>query len=87
MGIKQPAISEFENEASDPRLSTLQRYARAVEARIRIIMEMPADCDWVSPSISAYSPNKPALADKNPSVKRSSMARAWRSKSEWDLTA
>ncbi|MFG1762245.1 helix-turn-helix domain-containing protein [Micromonospora parva] len=87
MGIKQPAVSEFENEASDPRLSTLQRYARAVEGRIRIILEMPADCDWVSPSVTAYSAEKPARVDNNPSIKRSTMARAWRSKSEWDLTA
>lgn len=32
MGVKQPTISELENEASDPRLSTIYRYARAVDA-------------------------------------------------------
>jgi transcriptional regulator with XRE-family HTH domain len=32
MGVKQPSISGFETEGSDPRLSTLQRYARSVDA-------------------------------------------------------
>lgn len=32
MGVKQPTISGFETEGSDPRLSTIQRYARAVDA-------------------------------------------------------
>lgn len=34
--VRQPTISEFESEGSDPRLRTLQRYARAVGARIEI---------------------------------------------------
>lgn len=34
MGVKQPSISGFETEGSDPRLSTLLRYARAVEATV-----------------------------------------------------
>jgi DNA-binding XRE family transcriptional regulator len=33
MGVKQPMVSEFENEGSDPQFSTIQRYARAVGAR------------------------------------------------------
>lgn len=32
MGVKQPTISGFETEGSDPRLSTIQRYARSVDA-------------------------------------------------------
>ena len=32
MRVGQPTISGFENEGSDPRLSTVQRYARAVDA-------------------------------------------------------
>lgn len=87
MGVKQPAVSEFENEASDPRLSTIQRYARAVEGRIRIVLELPAICDWVSPSVSAYSAEKPATAGSSVPVKRGSLARAWDGKSEWELTA
>lgn len=34
MGVKQPTVSGFETEGSDPRLSTLQRYARAVDASL-----------------------------------------------------
>lgn len=34
MGVGQPTVSGFETEGSDPRLSTLQRYARAVHATI-----------------------------------------------------
>lgn len=30
MGVKQPMVSGYENEDSDPRLSTIYRYARAV---------------------------------------------------------
>lgn len=32
MGVKQPSVSGFETEGSDPRLSTIQRYARSVDA-------------------------------------------------------
>ncbi|PWU48910.1 hypothetical protein DLJ46_10730 [Micromonospora globispora] len=87
MGVKQPAVSEFENEANDPRLSTIQRYARAVEGQIRLVLELPADCDWVSPSMSAYSAEKRAVAGGSVPVKRGNLARAWNAKSEWDLTA
>jgi DNA-binding XRE family transcriptional regulator len=38
MGVRQPTVSGFETEGSDPRLSTLQRYARAVDARLRLIV-------------------------------------------------
>lgn len=34
MGVGQPTISGFETEDSDPRLSTLLRYARAVHATL-----------------------------------------------------
>jgi transcriptional regulator with XRE-family HTH domain len=47
MGVRQPTVSSFENESSDPRLSTLQRYARAVEGRIGFSLALPENCDWV----------------------------------------
>jgi transcriptional regulator with XRE-family HTH domain len=87
MGVQQPMVSEFENEASDPRLSTLQRYARGVEARLRLVIEMPAECDWISPSMATYSTEKPAVVEGGVSVTRGSLARRWRSRSDWDLTA
>lgn len=39
MQTTQSAVSELEAGATDPRLSTLQRYARAVEAELRIHLE------------------------------------------------
>ena len=36
MGTTQSAVSDIENGRVDPRLSTLQRYARAVERRIEV---------------------------------------------------
>lgn len=36
MGIGQSTVSEFEGGSSDPHLSTLQRYARAVGASVRV---------------------------------------------------
>lgn len=45
MGVKQPSVSGFETEGSDPRLSTLQRYARAVDATL---------CVHVVPNAAAF---------------------------------
>lgn len=39
MGVKQPTISGFESEGSDPRVSTVQRYARALGWRLRMTLE------------------------------------------------
>ncbi len=36
MGIGQSSLSGFEKESSDPKLSTLQRYARAIGSRLRV---------------------------------------------------
>lgn len=53
MGVRQPTVSGFEKQ-SDPRVSTLQRYARAVEAKLRFVVESPSTCYWVSPGTQAY---------------------------------
>lgn len=41
MGVRQPTVSGFEKEPNDPRLSTLQRYARAVDARLCLTLDVP----------------------------------------------
>lgn len=46
MGTAQSFVSEFENGGTDPHLSTLQRYGRAVAARLSVRIELPAQCDW-----------------------------------------
>ena len=49
MGTTQSAISDIENGRVDPRLSTLQRYARAVGKRLAVMLsegnEVPVDID------------------------------------------
>jgi transcriptional regulator with XRE-family HTH domain len=50
MGVGQSTVAGFETEMSDPRLSTLQRYARAVEARLDVVIDWDASCDWVDSS-------------------------------------
>jgi transcriptional regulator with XRE-family HTH domain len=54
MGVTQPTVSGFETEDSDPRLSTLQRYARAVEARMRLVLTVPGECDWIPGSVAYF---------------------------------
>jgi transcriptional regulator with XRE-family HTH domain len=41
--IKQPSVSEFETEQKDPRVWTVQRYARAIGMRIRLTLEEVED--------------------------------------------
>lgn len=55
MGVRQPTVSEFEKATSDPKLSTLQRYARAIDARIRLIVSVSNHSGWSSPSTVAYA--------------------------------
>lgn len=43
----QSTVSEFENGAADPYFSTLQRYARAVDARIAVTLELDEACKMV----------------------------------------
>lgn len=46
MQTTQSFVSELENGGTDPQLSTLQRYARAVAAQVTVRVELPADCPW-----------------------------------------
>jgi transcriptional regulator with XRE-family HTH domain len=55
MQTTQSFVSEFENGATDPHLSTLQRYARAVTARLHVKIEMPTDGPWMPASQGAYT--------------------------------
>ncbi|GAA1179393.1 helix-turn-helix domain-containing protein [Corynebacterium glaucum] len=51
MGTTQSAISDLERGETDPQLSTMQRYARAVGARIRLVVDAPGSAASV---ISPY---------------------------------
>ncbi|MFI2277612.1 MULTISPECIES: helix-turn-helix domain-containing protein [Catenuloplanes] len=46
MQTTQSAISDIENGVVDPHLSTMQRYARAVTARILLTVDLPHDSPW-----------------------------------------
>jgi len=46
MGIKQPVISELENEHVDPKLSTLQKYARALGGHLEMTFVNNSDDNW-----------------------------------------
>lgn len=39
LGISQQAVSKLESYSSDPRLSTIRRYANAVEALVAHVVE------------------------------------------------
>jgi transcriptional regulator with XRE-family HTH domain len=88
MGVRQPTVSGFETEDSDPRLSTLQRYARAVGARLRLVLVIPNECDWISARPNTYLGANPRgsigvviregeLAEEWRAEKRSSHAKSW----------
>ena len=46
MGVRQPTVSQFENESSDPKISTVQRYARALKQRLCFEVVPEAHCSW-----------------------------------------
>lgn len=81
MGVRQPTVSGFETEDSDPRLSTLQRYARAVGARLRLVLVIPNECDWLRPGVSAYCGGSPQ-GSSGVAVREGELAEAWRAEKE-----
>jgi predicted NBD/HSP70 family sugar kinase/transcriptional regulator with XRE-family HTH domain len=56
MGTTQSAISDIENGRVDPRLSTLQRYARAVGTRLEVTL-----CDMSGASTAGFAVDEPVL--------------------------
>lgn len=81
MGVRQPTVSGFETEDSDPRLSTLQRYARAVEARLRLVLTIPNECDWISAGASAYRGTGPR-GSAGAAVRQGGLAEVWRAEKD-----
>lgn len=58
MGVSQPTVAAFERYDSNPTLSTIRRYAMAVEARIE--HEVVDDCH--GPISAAAVPDQPVWA-------------------------
>lgn len=55
MGVGQSTVSGFENETTDPRLSTLQRYARALNARVKVRLEVCGEAGfWHSSTLHSW---------------------------------
>lgn len=86
MNVRQPTVSQFETEGSDPRLSTLQRYARAVTARLRFVPVIPSECDWISTSTVAYRPD-PVRPTDGAAVCSGSLAKSWHEFHSYDQAA
>lgn len=76
MGVGQSTVSGFETEDSDPRLSTLQRYARAVEAKLRLVVVVPDKVDWIECSGKAYRDGK-SLGSSDVNIRQSDLAEEW----------
>lgn len=52
LGVTQSSVSDFERIGGDPKLSTIQRYARALDARLRLVVETTRRVDdrWLEVS-------------------------------------
>ena len=83
MGVRQPTVSGFETEDSDPRLSTLQRYARAVGARLRLVLVVPNECDWISAGVNTYCRTSPR-GSAGAAVRQGELADKWRAEKKQD---
>jgi transcriptional regulator with XRE-family HTH domain len=51
MGTTQSAVSELENMRTDPQVSTLLRYARAVGCRVRLVASVQAAVAVSGPTV------------------------------------
>jgi transcriptional regulator with XRE-family HTH domain len=78
MGVKQPTVSGFETEGSDPRLSTIQRYARSVDAVF--VWDLQPRGQALRPD--AYVSHQQNLHTSVNQAKPSNRARAWKPRSD-----
>jgi transcriptional regulator with XRE-family HTH domain len=79
MQTTQSFVSELENGATDPHLSTLQRYARAVTARLLVKIEMPPDSPWLPADQGAYSGgSRVRIRTERPPIESSDLASTWK---------
>jgi transcriptional regulator with XRE-family HTH domain len=91
MGVTQPTVSGFETEDSDPRLSSLQRYSRAVGARIRLVLTVPRECDWIRGEV-VYCRSRPLGSAETAAVHEGGLAEIWwaekqRPRGPWSVSA
>jgi len=85
MGVGQSTVSGFETEGSDPRLSTVQRYARAVEAECRVEVRAVQRCDWIAPAHVYMESVESARRVRVDFSEPSDVAVAWAQRSDFAL--
>jgi transcriptional regulator with XRE-family HTH domain len=79
MQTTQSFVSELENGATDPHLSTLQRYARAVTAHLLVKIEMLTEGPWLPAAQGAYSGgSRVTIRTERPPIKSPDLASTWR---------
>jgi len=82
MSTTHSSVSDLENGKTDPLLSTLQRYARAVTGRVRVRIELPTDCPWIPSTGRGYGQSSTSNLRVAEPLHRSlaePSTRAWRS--------
>lgn len=65
LGLSAATVSEFEKQAADPRLSTIQRYARAVGHEVVVSLEPIERTSLVSQPRPNYAPRAAAAEPAN----------------------
>lgn len=65
MGTTQSRVSSFERVSGDPRLSTLMRYARAVDARVRVSVVPHRESQWKSISLDTTISRRGKVVESN----------------------
>jgi len=81
MQTTQSAVSDLEKGMGDLYLSTLQRYARAVTARVVMSVDMPHDSPWCDAWFYERSPNATKVNRDRPPTPPRPYAKRWRSSS------
>lgn len=64
MGTTQSAVSELENFRTDPQISTLMRYARAIGARVRLLAAVEDSVRLEGPDAWRHSMRQPSVSTK-----------------------
>ena len=81
MGVGQSTVGGFETEDADPRLGTLQRYARAVGGRLRVSVVTASHTDWLRSEPTSYTEAASSLLA--PRIIEKGVAARWPQGSGW----
>lgn len=81
MGVTPSTVSELENHQDDPRLSTVQRYARAIGVSVSFATVSPAAHTWTGHEPSAaerwmWTTGRSQAVEASPGATRADFAKA-----------